>query len=54
MKCFVCGCTAWSRALYRVNEKGVPGVWACEEHIPRGKEPDPEVHDIIKALEDPK
>lgn len=35
MKCEVCGRspgTDSSITLFRQNEKGVPGIWRCEEH----------------------
>lgn len=35
MKCFhpMCSKAAPRDTLFRVNEKGQPGVWACSEHI---------------------
>lgn len=29
MKCYLCSTTT---PLFRVNEKGVKGVWACKKH----------------------
>jgi len=50
MVCYRCGRTPWDRALYRVNEKGVEGIWACEECLPPEKAPDPEVKAIMDLL----
>lgn len=33
MKCFQCDASmATGATLFRVNEKGVPGIWACTSH----------------------
>lgn len=40
--CMVCGEGPWDghTALIRQNEKGVAGIWACEEHdVTGGLEP---------------
>lgn len=47
MKCVKCGCT--DKPLFRQNEKGVPGVWACE---PCSTQPiDPEVAELVAIIE---
>jgi hypothetical protein len=36
MKCFHPMCTVSPQtggALYRINAKGQPGIWACREHL---------------------
>jgi hypothetical protein len=37
-ECHVCKRTPNDTALIRINEKGVPGIWACPDHtdIPMG------------------
>jgi hypothetical protein len=47
IQCFKCGKT--SGALFRQNQKGVPGVWACDEHNQAG--PDPELELITATIE---
>jgi hypothetical protein len=54
MSCCICNRgLAEGVSLYRVNEKGVPGVWACEVHIVRFpfKKPDPIVAEIVAVIE---
>lgn len=38
-------------AVFRINAKGVPGIWACEQHISQtdGAPIDPEVLRIAHA-----
>lgn len=49
LRCEVCNKgLADGISLYRVNEKGVPAIWRCEEHLE--KEPDPEVKNIVDIL----
>jgi hypothetical protein len=37
--------------LHRINEKGVPGIYACEKHIRNTDiQVDPEISDIINIL----
>jgi hypothetical protein len=54
MKCFHPLCTVQTPqgTLFRVNEKGVPGIWACRIHI---KQTDakiaPEVDSVVRAIE---
>ncbi len=45
-KCFKCDSDS---PLFRENEKGVPGVWACKEH--RTREVDDELDEIVDLLE---
>jgi hypothetical protein len=38
--------------LYRINAKGKPGVWACEEHLANTDAPrDPELNRLVTILE---
>jgi hypothetical protein len=54
MNCHVCGKgPADGISVYRINEKGVPGICACERHIDP-KLVDPETRKIVKILEDRK
>ena len=39
-------------ALYRVNAKGQPGIWRCEEHLEPATYIDPIVQDITHIIED--
>lgn len=55
MKCFHPMCTispSTGGALFRVNAKGQPGIWACREHI---KQTDakvaPEVDGLVKVIQ---
>ena len=53
MKCFKCEKgNGDGYALFRQNEFGVIGVWACRDH--NEKEIDKEVDDIVKTIEDSK
>lgn len=39
-------------SVYRINAKGQPGIWACEEHRENTDAPrDPELDRITKILE---
>lgn len=38
--------------VYRTNEKGVEGKWACGIHLPVNKQPDPKITEIVQILED--
>jgi len=50
MKCVICQKGPEDGvALYRQNETGVQGIWACAEH--RTAPVDPEVQDIVDAIE---
>lgn len=55
MKCFQPMCTVSPKtggALYRVNAKGQPGVWACIEHVrSTDAKVDPFVREICELLE---
>lgn len=45
-KCYKCECTT---PLYRVNEKGVIGIWACLDHCPVPIDPKvKEITEIVK------
>lgn len=39
-------------AVFRINAKGVPGIWACEKHIKQTDAPpvDPVVQEIVDIL----
>ncbi len=48
-KCTVCGRSMFDgHPLFRNNEKGVPAVWRCRDHL--DKKPDEEVEDIVRIL----
>lgn len=53
MRCIFCQKgPAEGVALFRVNAKGQPGVWACPDHINRTDATvDPAVKDIVSALD---
>ena len=52
MHCHMCNKSAPFVTLFRVNEKGVPGIWACYEHWPKDKrDADPELDRIVKVLQ---
>jgi len=54
MKCEICGKgMAEGKTLHRVNEKGVKGVWRCNQHLSFDQEAnlDPEVRDIVRIIE---
>lgn len=54
LECVVCKKgRAEGRTLYRINEMGVPGLWACGAHLSQtdGPKPDPIVEEIISAIE---
>lgn len=38
--------------LFRINEKGVPGLWACQKHMNQTDAPpvSPEVASIVEAI----
>jgi len=39
-------------SLYRINEKGVPGIWACMKHLKQTGAPvDPELDELVRVLE---
>jgi hypothetical protein len=41
-------------SLFRINEKGQPGVWACIDHIKlTDKKPDPLVVQLVFLFENP-
>lgn len=40
IKCYIPECTvspATGGALVRLNEKGIPAIWACDEHMKHSK-----------------
>ena len=50
MKCEWCGLRPQDGvSLYRVNEKGVPGIWRCEKDLDR--KPPEDVVEIVAILE---
>ena len=50
MKCEWCGLVPQDgTTVFRVNEKGVPGIWRCEKDLDR-KPPD-DVAEIVAILE---
>lgn len=49
MRCEWCKRTPVEVTLYRINEKGVPGIWRCQEC--GGKTETPIVKKIVKILE---
>lgn len=53
MRCEICGVSAASGyALYRVNPKGVAGIWRCAVHLPVGHTVPAEVMEICEAIEE--
>lgn len=56
MKCEIChkGPPNDPVTLFRVNEKGVKGIWRCTEHLTRSQSTavDPEVRKIVGIIED--
>lgn len=52
MKCFKCGKSLnESGGLFRVNERGVPGVFGCINCIPEDKKPDIDVETIVSIVD---
>ena len=54
MKCIVCDKGPMNGiTVYRLNKKGVPGVWACKEHVVNSdRQPlDPELVEQVAVLE---
>lgn len=52
MNCFKCGKTLkQSGGLFRVNEKGVPGIFGCIDCIPEDKKPDVDVETITSIIQ---
>lgn len=54
MKCVICKKgRAEHVSLFRINARGVPGLWACAKHIKQTDAPpvDPEVAELVKILE---
>lgn len=49
MKCFQCQKDVMETPLFRQNEKGVQGIWACKEH--NTQELDPLVEEITDIIE---
>lgn len=52
MRCFKCNATCHEKPLFRQNEKGVIGIWACKEH--NEKEIDPLVEEITDTIQETK
>lgn len=56
-KCFHPMCTKRfpKDALFRVNAKGQPGIWACADHVKNtDAKVEPEVQRIVAAIESQK
>lgn len=52
MKCLICKTDSRGLPLYRINKKGVPGIWACEKHRVLFKlDVDPELARLVKTIE---
>lgn len=54
LKCFIPNCKTHGTgaALFRINAKGQPGIWACREHVKRtDAKPAQEVVEIVDAIE---
>ena len=49
-KCAMCGTSVMEKPLQRVNEKGVVGIWWCEDCI---KTHEPELYNNIMEDETP-
>lgn len=50
MKCEWCGKGPQDGvSLYRINEKGVPGIWRCEADLDR--RPDEDVAELVGIIE---
>ncbi len=50
MKCTICGKGPMHGVtVYRMNEKGVAGIWACWDH--KGKLIDPDLLEITRDIE---
>jgi len=53
MRCEICGVSAQDGcSLYRINPKGVSGIWRCSVHLPAGHSVPPEVREICEAIEE--
>lgn len=51
MTCYICGLGMGEGiSLFRVNEKGVPGIWVCEDDSCNAMI-DKEVLDIVHIIE---
>jgi hypothetical protein len=53
MKCVICKKGPMQGvSLYRINEKGKPGLWACRAHRSQTDAPvDPELDEIVSRIE---
>jgi hypothetical protein len=56
MKCFhpICQVSpATGGAVFRINAKGAPGIWACRDHMKNTDAPpvDPQVRELVGILE---
>lgn len=49
MRCFKCGCSPQDEALFRQNEKGVKGIWACAWH--RAAPVDSQVQELVDVIQ---
>ena len=50
IRCAVCGQGPPEIAVYRMNEKGVPGIWACLRHSDESRI-DSTVKEITQLIE---
>lgn len=53
LRCVICKKGAPDVSLFRINEKGVPGLWACAKHLKQtdAPPPDPELQKLVDILE---
>lgn len=54
MVCVICGRGPREGvSVFRINEKGVPGLWACRQHIKQtdGTRPDENLLRVVEAIE---
>lgn len=51
MKCYKCGFGLAKVALFRINEKGTPGIFGCSKCISSDKQPDVDVETIVSIIE---
>ena len=50
MKCEWCGKgPADGTSVFRINEKGIPGIWRCEADLDR--KPDEDVYELVSIIE---
>lgn len=55
MKCLFCDRAGPEYTLFRINEKGVKGIWACREHLAQTDVAvDPIVREIADIIDPPR